>query len=68
MSQVYLYEAVELCVRKAREAIVSMSTGKTQQQMLHAIAHLTNAQPLPNVIQLKRTIASEIIDKSSYCF
>jgi alkylation response protein AidB-like acyl-CoA dehydrogenase len=68
MSQLYLYEAVALCVKKAREVIVSISKGENQQKLLNALNHLTQAQPLPNITELKRKIASEIISKNEYCF
>jgi len=68
MSQLYLYEAVALCVKKAREVIVSISKGENQQKLLNALNHLTQAQPLPNITELKRKIAGEIISKNQYCF
>ena len=68
MSQLYLYQAVALCMKKAREVIVSISKGENQQKLLNALNHLTQAQPLPNITKLKRKIAGEIISKNQYCF
>ncbi|MGC6422937.1 MAG: acyl-CoA dehydrogenase family protein [Flavobacteriaceae bacterium] len=68
MSQLYLYKAVEICVGKAREAIVSIASGSTREQLLNTVSHLTKEQPLPNVVALKRTIAKELIDQNEYGF
>lgn len=68
ISQLYLYEAVALCNKKAREVIVSISKGENQQKLLTALNHLTQAQPLPNITELKRKVAGEVISKNQYCF
>lgn len=68
MSQLYLFEAVAICVNKAREVIVSISEGEGQQKLLKAMNHLVKNQPLPNVTELKRNVAKEIIDQKGYCF
>ena len=68
MSQLYLYEAVELCVKKAREVILSIASGTNRDKLLTALTHLTSTQPMPNVTALKRSIASEVIDQNQYCF
>ena len=68
MSQLYLYQSVELISNRAKELIISLSEGEEQKFLLLGLKRFTKYYNFPKPIELKRKIAKMIIDNNSYCF
>lgn len=68
MAQLYLYNAVDIISKKAKEGIASFAEGDEQRMMLMGLKRFTKYTNLPNVIALRETIASKIITENKYCF
>ena len=68
MSQYYLFEAMELASKKGREAIVSITKGEEQKQLLKALNDYCEYEEWPNVVALKTQIADTIINENNYSF
>ena len=68
MSQLYLYQSVELVSNRAKELIISLSEGEAQKFLLLGLKRFTKYYNFPKPIELKRKIAKMIIDNNSYCF
>ena len=68
MSQLYLYHAVDIITVKAKEAILSFSEGDEQRAMLMGLKRFTKYQNMPNIGELRRTIADKVISENNYPF
>ncbi len=68
MAKLNLFNAVELCTKKGKEAIVSIADGDEQRMMLMGLKRFTKYTNLPNVIALRTAIADIIITENKYCF
>ena len=68
MTQLYLYEAVEIAASKGKEAIISFAEGDMQRMLLMGLRRFTKYAHYPNVIELKNIIAEEIKAKDGYTF
>ena len=68
MSQLYLYQSVELISNKAKELIISLSDGDEQKFLLLGLKRFIKYFNYPKPIELKRRIANMVIDNNSYCF
>lgn len=68
MSQLYLYHAVDIITVKAKEAILSFSEGDEQRAMLMGLKRFTKYQNMPNIGELRRTIADKVIGENTYPF
>jgi len=68
MTQLYLYEAVEIAASKGKEAIISFAEGDMQRMLLMGLRRFTKYANYPNVIELKNIIAEEIKAKDGYTF
>ena len=68
MSQLYLYHAVDIISVKAKEAILSFSEGDEQRAMLMGLKRFTKYQNMPNIGELRRTIAHKVISGNNYPF
>ena len=68
MAQLYLYKAVDIVAQKGKEGIASFAEGDEQKMMLMGLKRFTKYNNLPNVIQLKETIAAKVIAENKYCF
>ena len=66
MSQLYLYQSVELVSNRAKELIISLSEGEEQKFLLLGLKRFTKYYNFPKPIELKRKIAKMIIDNNSY--
>ena len=54
MAQLYLYDAVDIVMRKAKEAIISFAEGDEQRMMLMGLKRFTKYQNHPNVVRLRK--------------
>lgn len=68
MAQLYLYHAVDIITVKAKEAILSFSEGDEQRAMLMGLKRFTKYQNMPNIGELRRTIADKVIAENAYPF
>ncbi len=68
MTQLYLYNAVDIVSRKAKEAIVSFAEGDEQRMMLMGLKRFTKYQNQPNVAALRTQIADKVNEENKYPF
>ena len=68
MTQLYLYQSVELISNKAKELIISLSNSEEQKFLLMGLKRFTKYFNYPKPLELKRKIAKMVIDNNSYCF
>ncbi len=68
MAQLYLYNAVEIITKSAREGIISFAEGDEQRMMLMGLKRFTKYANYPNVVALRNTIAEKVKAENKYCF
>ena len=68
MSQLYLYNAVDIILKNAKEGIVSFAEGDEQRMMLMGLKRFTKYQNHPNVVTLRKSIAEKIKNENKYPF
>jgi hypothetical protein len=68
MTQLYLFQAVDIIQTKAKEAIVSFAEGDEQRMMLMGLKRFTKYQNQPNVIALRNQIAADLEKSGEYRF
>ena len=68
MTQLYLYNAVDVVIKNAKEGIVSFAEGDEQRMMLMGLKRFTKYQNMPNVVELRNTIAEKLTAENKYCF
>ena len=68
MSQLYLYNAVDVIIKNAKEGIVSFAEGDEQRMMLMGLKRFTKYANYPNVVELRNTIAEKLKTENKYCF
>ncbi|PCJ93381.1 MAG: acyl-CoA dehydrogenase [Flavobacteriaceae bacterium] len=68
MSKLYLFNAVDIVLKKAKEAIVSFSEGDEQRMMLMGLKRFTKYTNQPNVVALRIQIADKVAADNGYTF
>lgn len=68
MAKLYLYNAVEIITKSAREGIISFAEGDEQRMMLMGLKRFTKYANYPNVVELRNTIAEKLKAENKYCF
>jgi len=68
MAQLYLYNAVDITIQRAKEAIVSFSEGDEQRMMLMGLKRFTKYVNQPNVVELRTIIADKVASDNAYKF
>ncbi|WP_299211868.1 acyl-CoA dehydrogenase family protein [uncultured Aquimarina sp.] len=68
MSKLYLYKAVDIAIKKGKEAIVSFAEGDEQRMMLMGLKRFTKYANQPNVVALRTKIADKVAAENGYCF
>ena len=68
MSKLYLYQACDIIISKAKELIVSLSEGTEQKFLLAGLKRFTKYFNYPNTIELKRQIADILEKENKYPF
>ncbi|PZD77930.1 acyl-CoA dehydrogenase family protein [Mesonia sp. K7] len=68
MAKLYLYHAVDTINQKAKEGIVSFASGDEQRMMLLGLKRFTKYQNLPNVVELRNTIAKKLIAENGFVY
>ena len=68
MTQLYLYNAVDIIIKKAKETIVSFAEGDEQRMMLMGLKRFTKYANMPNVVELRKSIAADLEENGKYRF
>ncbi len=68
MAKLYLYNAVDLTIQRAKEAIVSFAEGDEQRIMLMGLKRFTKYVNQPNVVELRTIIADKVAADKAYKF
>lgn len=68
MAKLYLYKAVDIVYLRGKESIISFAEGDEQRMMLMGLRRFTKYTNMPNVAELRETIAATIVAKNEYCF
>jgi hypothetical protein len=68
MTQLYLYEANEIILKKSKDIIYSISEGNEKSELLSLIKKTCVYKSCPNIFDLKTEIANKIINENKYCF
>jgi len=68
MSQLYLYNAVDIITKNAKEGIISFAEGDEQKMMLIGLKRFTKYANMPNVVALRTQIANKLNEENKYCF
>ena len=68
MTQLYLYNAVDIIIKNGKEGMVSFAEGDEQRMMLMGLKRFTKYANHPNVVGLRNTIAEKIKAEDKYCF
>lgn len=68
MAKLYLYHAIDIISSKGKEGIISFSEGDEQRMMLMGLRRFTKYVNMPNIVELRETIASKVINENKYPF
>jgi len=68
LAKLSLYNSVNIISEKGKEAIVYFAEGDEQRMMLMGLKRFTKYTNIPNVIALRKEIATKVIDENKYCF
>jgi alkylation response protein AidB-like acyl-CoA dehydrogenase len=68
MSKLYLYNAVDIIHKNAKEGIVSFAEGDEQRMMLMGLKRFTKYQNQPNVVAIRNSISEKIQKENKYPF
>jgi alkylation response protein AidB-like acyl-CoA dehydrogenase len=68
MAKLYLYNAVDIITKNAKEGIVSFAEGDEQRMMLMGLKRFTKYSNMPNVVDLRNIIAEKVKSENKYCF
>lgn len=68
MAKLYLYNAVDIVIKNAKEGIVSFAEGDEQRMMLMGLKRFTKYANQPNVVELRNIIAEKVKAENKYCF
>ena len=68
MSQLYLYNAVDIITKNAKNGIISFAEGDEQRMMLMGLKRFTKYVNYPNIIALRNNIAEKANKENAYCF
>ncbi len=68
MSQLNLFNAVEKIKFKATEAVYSIATGDELKMMMMGLKRFTKYNNVPNLNELRRTIAKKVREDNRYTF
>ncbi|GAB5399842.1 MAG: acyl-CoA dehydrogenase family protein [Aureisphaera sp.] len=68
MTQLYLYNAIDIATKKAKEGIISFAEGDEQRMMLMGLKRFTKYQNMPNVVALRNLIAENVTAENTYPF
>lgn len=64
MTQLYLFDAVELISKRGKEAVISSSEGDEQKMMLMGLKRYTKYSEFPNIVALRNQVAEKIAEEN----
>ena len=67
MSKLFLYQAIKNCNQSGEEVILSFAEGDEQRMLLMGLKRFTKGYTI-NPKEMRRKIASKIIEENKYCF
>lgn len=68
MSQLYLFDAVEIINKRGKEAIISSAEGDEQKMMLMGLKRYTKYWDFPNIVALRNLVSEKVAKENQYCF
>ena len=68
MAKLNLFHAIDVIETAGKHSIISFSTGDEQRMMLMGLKRYIKYVNMPNIIELRNTIASKVINENKYCF
>ncbi|HLA56547.1 MAG TPA: acyl-CoA dehydrogenase family protein [Flavobacterium sp.] len=68
MAQLYLYKATDIVNSKGKEGIASFTEGDEQRMLMMGLRRFTKYANIPNVVELRETIAQKLISENHYSF
>ena len=68
MAKLYIYEAIQIILKKSKYIIISSCDAKTQKDLLDKTEQLVSYSENPNIFEIKKSIADKIISENKYCF
>ena len=68
MSKLYLYNAIEIINKSAKEGIISFAEGEEMRMMLMGLKRFTKYTNYPNIVALRNEIAEHLKQEGNYCF
>ena len=68
MSQLFIYNSLEIINNKAKEIILSISSENEKLGLLKSLNEMTRYLKYPNIVNLKTKIADSVIKENKYCF
>ena len=68
MAKLYLYHAVDTVNQKAKEGIASFAEGDEQRMMLMGLKRFTKYENMPNIVELRNSIAEKLTSENKYIF
>ncbi|WP_308993028.1 acyl-CoA dehydrogenase family protein [Mariniflexile litorale] len=68
MAKLNLFHAIDVIETAGKHSIISFSTGDEQRMMLMGLKRYIKYVNMPNIIELRNIIASEVIKENKYCF
>jgi alkylation response protein AidB-like acyl-CoA dehydrogenase len=68
MAKLNLFHAIDVIETAGKHSIISFSTGDEQRMMLMGLKRYIKYVNMPNIIELRHTIAEKVIKENKYCF
>ena len=68
MTRLYVFDAVEITIKRSKEIIGNIAEGDAQLNLMKSVHRLCRYDQLPDIIELKNSIADKIIKENKYCF
>lgn len=68
MAELYLYKAVDIVAQRGKESIISFAEGDEQRMMLMGLRRFTKYTNMPNIVGLRETITSKLVEANEYCY
>ncbi|WP_027138714.1 acyl-CoA dehydrogenase family protein [Gaetbulibacter saemankumensis] len=68
MAKLNLFHAIDVIETAGKHSIISFSSGDEQRMMLMGLKRYIKYVNMPNIIELRNTIADKVIKENKYCF
>lgn len=68
MAKLNLFNAIDIIETAGKHSIISFTEGDEQRMMLMGLKRYTKYVNMPNIIELRNTIADKITEENKYCF